>query len=70
MSKFKTILKKSGLRQKDLAELSGASEKTISRAAVLGIKTPRLAQIYAPFLGCSWIDLIETPGGLNNNKEG
>ena len=61
MSKFKSALKKSGLRQKDLAKLSGASEKTISRAVVLGIKTPRLAQRYAPHLGCSWIDLIETP---------
>ena len=49
------------MRQRDLARLSGASEKTISRAAVLGIKTPRLAQRYAPYLGCSWLDLVEPP---------
>ena len=47
------------MRQRELARLCGTNEKAISRAAVMGIKTARLAQRYAPYLGCDWRELLD-----------
>ena len=59
MSKFKSAIKASGLKIVELSRLTGASAKTISRTAILGIKTVRLAKRYAAALGCDWKDLLD-----------
>ena len=59
MSNFKNAIKASGLKIVELSRLTGASAKTISRTAVLGIKTARLAKRYAAVLGCDWKDLLD-----------
>ena len=59
MSKFKAAIKASGMKMVELSRLTGASAKTISRTAALGIKTTRLAKRYAAVLGCDWKDLLD-----------
>ena len=59
MSRFKIAIKASGIKMVELSRLTGASAKTISRTAALGIRTARIAKRYAAVLGCDWKDLLD-----------
>lgn len=58
-SRLKCEVKKTGLRQVELAELTGIKVKTVSRQCITGIKTIRVAKRYARVLNCNPLDLIE-----------
>ncbi len=58
-TRLKCQVKKSGMRQVELAKLTGIKVKTVSRQCITGIKTIRVAKRYARVLNCNPLDLIE-----------
>ena len=46
-TRLKCHVKKSGMRQAELAKLTGIKVKTVSRQCITGIKTIRVAKRYA-----------------------
>lgn len=59
MSKLKKRILKCGLKQVEVARLTGVKYKTVNRQCRTGIKTGRVAKAYAAVLQCSPLELIE-----------
>ncbi|MGF0038893.1 helix-turn-helix domain-containing protein [Victivallis vadensis] len=59
MTKIKNMRVKRKLRQKQLAELLGVAQPTLSQIEKRGVKNIRAAQRYAKALNCNPLDLIE-----------
>ena len=49
------------LRLQQVAEAVGVTFQTVHNHEKFGIKTIRVAQRYASFYGCRWLDLLEEP---------
>lgn len=58
-SRLKQKIEKSGMKQVELATITGVKAKTISRQCITGIKSIRVAKRYAAVLNCNPLDLIE-----------
>lgn len=59
MSKLKKRILECGMKQIEVARLTGVKYKTVNRQCQTGIKTARVARIYAVALQCRPLDLIE-----------
>ena len=59
MSRLKTQIQKRGLKQKDVARLAKTSITAVNHLCSRGIRTVRVAKIYAPLLQCRPQELIE-----------
>lgn len=58
-SKLSKLMAARGLRQRDLVRLTGIRQTAVSTSCKNGIRTARLAKIYAKALGCNPLDIIE-----------
>lgn len=58
-SRLKQQVEKSGMKQVELANLTGVKAQTISRQCIAGIKSIRVAKRYAAVLNCNPLDIIE-----------
>ena len=59
MSKLETQIKKCGMRQEEVARLAKTSTQAVNQLCKKGIRTVRVAKIYAPLLQCHPLELIE-----------
>lgn len=59
MSRLKTLIQKRGLKQKEVARLAKTSISAVNHLCRKGVRTVRVAKIYAPLLQCHPLDLIE-----------
>ena len=59
MSKLKTMIRKCGLKQIEVARRTGMNYKTLNRLCQIGIRTPRKAKVFSEILSCHPMDLVE-----------
>jgi len=59
MSKLKTMIRKRGLKQIEVASRAGVNYKTLNRLCQTGIRTPRKAKVFSAVLSCHPMDLVE-----------
>jgi len=58
-SKLQEMRKERGLKQRQLAAMLGKTQQYVAHAERTGIKTARLARIYARALNCNPLEIIE-----------
>lgn len=58
-SKLQKMRKAAGLRQHQLAAMLGKTQQYVAHAERRGVKTARLARIYARALNCDPLEIIE-----------
>lgn len=59
MTKLKSMIRKCGLTQAEVARRTGAKYKTLNRLCRTGIRTSRKARFFAEVLKCHPMDLVE-----------
>ena len=59
MNKLKSMIRKCGLKQIEVAKRAGVNYKTLNRLCHTGIRTPRKARVFSEVLKCHPIDLVE-----------
>ena len=59
LSNLRKMIKRNGLRMVEIAKRTGIKYKTVSRQCVTGIKTTRVARVYAKVLNCSPLELLD-----------
>ena len=58
-SKLKRMVKKSGLKLKEIAARRGVSPCVVTRQVSKGVKTLKIAREYAEVLGCDPVEVLD-----------
>lgn len=59
MTKLKNMIRKCGLKQREVARQTGVNYKTLNRLCQTGIRTPRRAKVFSAVLNCHPMELVE-----------
>ena len=59
MTKLKSMIRKCGLKQIEVARRTGMKYKTLNRLCRTGIRTSRKAKFFSEVLRCHPMDLVE-----------